>query len=96
MYKDEEEIDIITPTRVQVLPQNLSSTPIPQSSLAFPLQLDPISTILLFPFIPFIQLINIQMQMMTQLSNQTQNQRTTKITSITRNGNTLDIVEKWI
>lgn len=58
---------------------------------------DPLTMFLLLPFMPAIAIMKIHMNMMSQFSQISPvQQQKTKITSITRNGNTLDIIEKWI
>ena len=58
---------------------------------------DPITMLLMLPIMPVILIMQLHMAMMQQLSQTSPVQQTrTKITSITRNGNTLDIIEKWI
>lgn len=63
-------------------------------------KLDPFTMLLLLPFMPAIAIMQFHMTMMNQLSQSSQlgsvQQQKTKITSITRTGNTLDIIEKWV
>lgn len=53
---------------------------------------DPLSQFIMLPFMPFI----ILMQFQTQLMQMNQQPQKTKITTITRSDNSMDIIEKWI
>lgn len=72
----------------------------PNSVTTFIPHCDPFTMFLLLPFMPAIAVMQFHMTMMNQLSQSAQlgsvQQQKTKITSITRNGNTLDIIEKWV
>lgn len=73
---------------------------IPNSVTTFVPNCDHLTMILLFPFMPAVFLMQLHMTMMSQLSQSSQlgsvQQQKTKVTSITRTGNTLDIIEKWV
>jgi len=69
------------------------------SVVTFMPKLDPFTMILLLPFMPAIAIMQLHMTMMNQLTQASQGsvqQQRTKVTSITRTGNTLDIIEKWV
>lgn len=64
---------------------------------------DPISLLILAPVLPVLYLMNSVQMLINQSVMAMQIQRPyentqsrTKVTSITRTGNTLDIIEKWI
>lgn len=57
---------------------------------------DPILMLALLPFLPFL-ILQYQMAMLQQLAAAPQQSGgRTKVTSITRTGSTLDIIEKWV
>ncbi len=56
---------------------------------------DPFMFLAMAPFLPLILFIN-AMAMMPAPRAMYQEQARTKVTSITRTGNTLDIIEKWV
>ncbi len=55
---------------------------------------DPIMFLAMAPFLPLILLLN-AVQGMSMMPGY-QGQPRTKVTSITRNGNTMDISERWV
>uniref|UniRef100_A0A6M3M1Z1 Uncharacterized protein n=1 Tax=viral metagenome TaxID=1070528 RepID=A0A6M3M1Z1_9ZZZZ len=60
---------------------------------------DPIMFLVMAPFLPLILFFNAMqgMSMMPVMPRAAyQEQARTKVTSITRTGNTLDIIEKWV
>lgn len=73
-----------------------------QNQVVSPLdiQTDPILTFLMIPILPFIKLFQLQQLLIQQMNQATQasiqGSQKTKITSISRNGNNLDIIEKWV
>lgn len=73
----------------------------PNSVTTFIPNCDPLTMLFILPFMPAIAFMQFHMTMMNKLQQSSQlipvqNQQKTKVTSITRNGNTLDIIEKWI
>lgn len=87
MEEDEEESKCATKKEVSVVSS-------PQMSPGF--QLDPISAFFLLPILPLIYLFNLQSQLMNQMSQSTNRSSGSKITQITRDGNSLTIVEKYL
>lgn len=62
-------------------------------------KIDPVTMFFILPFMPAVFIMQFHMGMMQQLSQSNpiqQQQQKTKVTSITRTGNTLDIIEKWV
>lgn len=79
----------------QIVQTNTNNNQQPYQMMALPQ--DPIMLLALAPFLPLILFLNAMQGMsMMPVMNRFQEQPRTKITSITRTGNTLDIIEKWV
>lgn len=90
----EENTQVPTPVYTQVQTNNNQQ---PYQMMAIPQ--DPIMFLALAPFLPLILFLNAMqgMSMMPVMPRTMyQEQPRTKVTSITRNGNTLDIIERWV
>lgn len=57
---------------------------------------DPITFMVMAPFLPFMLFFNAMQMMPVMQRAMYPEQARTKITSITRNGNTMDIIERWV
>lgn len=94
--RDEDEDETKT-NKVEVVRENQLQLPSNQFSPNF--QLDPISTFLLLPVLPLVYLFNLHSQLMSQMTNPLQSINKSsggKVTTITRDGNNLTIVEKYL
>lgn len=81
----------------QLVQTNTNNNQQPYQMMAIPQ--DPIMFLVLAPFLPLILFFNAMqgMSMMPVMPRQMYpEQARTKVTSITRTGNTLDIIEKWV
>jgi hypothetical protein len=81
----------------QLVQTNTNNNQQPYQMMAIPQ--DPIMFLALAPFLPLILFLNVMqgMSMMPVMPRMAQpEQARTKVTSITRTGNTLDIIEKWV
>lgn len=91
---DEEDEEIIKPKNVEIVaPTQFQSPSLPMSS---GFQLDPISAFFLLPILPLVYLFNMQAQLMNQISQNSNRSSGGKITTISRDGNTLTVVEKYL
>ncbi len=95
MIYDEDEDEVVKPKIVEVVrTQSTSSSTLPMSP---GFQLDPISAFLLLPVLPLIYLFNLQAQMMNQITQGNNNRSSGgKVTTISREGNNLTIIEKYL
>lgn len=96
MYCNKEEEDGDEPTttkKIEIITPAKTTLPLQMNS---GFQLDPISAFLLLPVFPLIYLFNLQSQLMNQMSQNTNMSSCGKVTQITRDGNTLTIIEKYI
>jgi len=81
----------------QLVQTNTNNNQQPYQMMGIPQ--DPIMFLVMAPFLPLILFLNAMqgMSMMPVMPRAAyQEQARTKVTSITRTGNTLDIIEKWI